>query len=163
MKSTYSPQAFGQQLARTTKTLQRWDREGILPAKRTPTGRRYYTHEDYLAVTGQKALRRVIVTYCRVSGSGQKADLSSQRLAVENFCITTGKAVAIRLEDIGSGLNYKRKNFNLLMQMVERNEVAEIVIAHKDRLVRFGYEWFEMVKGGDNGALGAQDQAVPHS
>ncbi len=29
------------------------------------------------------------------------------------------------------------------MQMVERNEVAEIVIAHQDRFVRFGYEWFE--------------------
>lgn len=47
------------------------------------------------------------------------------------------------MEDVGSGLNYKRKNFNLLMQMVERNDAAEIVIAHKDRLVRFGYEWFE--------------------
>ncbi len=29
------------------------------------------------------------------------------------------------------------------MDMVERGEVSEIVIAHKDRLVRFGYEWFE--------------------
>jgi putative resolvase len=44
---------------------------------------------------------------------------------------------------VGSGLNYKRKNFTALMEMVERGEVAEIVIAHKDRLVRFGYAWFE--------------------
>ncbi len=34
---------------------QRWDRLGILPAKRTPTNRRYYTHEDYLAFRGQKS------------------------------------------------------------------------------------------------------------
>lgn len=214
MKQTYAPREFGRLIARTTQTLQRWDRKGILPAKRTPTGRRYYTHEDYLAVSGQKPLQRVIVTYSRVSSSGQKADLASQRRALEDFCVASGRAVATRLEDIGSGLNYKRKNFNLLMQMVERNQVAEIVIAHQDRLVRFGYEWFEsfcashgtelvvmnaeslspeeemtqdllaivhcfssrlyglrkykrkitkMVKGGDNGAEGAQDSIESHS
>lgn len=27
------------------KTLQRWDREGIFKAKRTPTNRRYYTEQ----------------------------------------------------------------------------------------------------------------------
>jgi len=29
------------------------------------------------------------------------------------------------------------------MEKVERGEIAEIVVAHKDRLVRFGFEWFE--------------------
>jgi putative resolvase len=47
------------------------------------------------------------------------------------------------LEDIGSGLNDKRKNFVKLMEMVEQGEVSEIVIAHKDRLVRFGFEWYD--------------------
>ena len=68
---------------------------------------------------------------------------SSQKIAVEQFCIATGRAVALALEDIGSGLNYRRKNFLLLLEMVERNEISEIIIAHKDRLVRFGFEWFE--------------------
>jgi putative resolvase len=44
---------------------------------------------------------------------------------------------------VGSGLNYNRKNFTALMDRVERGEVAEILIAHKDRLVRFGHDWFE--------------------
>ena len=42
------------------------------------------------------------------------------------------------MSDIGSGLNYKRKNFNRLMEMVELGQVRRIVIAHRDRLVRFG-------------------------
>ncbi len=42
------------------------------------------------------------------------------------------------MEDLGSGLNYKRKNFPRLMSQVEHGEVSEIVIAHKDRLVSFG-------------------------
>ena len=112
-------------------------------AYRTPTNRRYYKHEQYLQVTGQKAVEQIIISYCRVTSSGQKGDLASQKGAIEQFCIATGKAVAEKIEDVGSGLNYKRKGFTRLMEMVERGEVSEIVIAQKDRLVRFGFEWFQ--------------------
>ena len=84
-----------------------------------------------------------IIIYCRVSSAGQKKDLISQRRSVEFFCLVAGKTIDETLEDVGSGLNYKRKNFLRLMEMVEGGEVSEIVIAHKDRLVRFGFEWFE--------------------
>ena len=139
----YSPKVFGLMFGRTIQTLQRWDRVGILPAKRTPTDRRYYTHEDYLRVVGQKIKERTNISYCRVSSSAQKKDLQSQKRAVEDFCLAGGRVIHEKLEDIGSGLNYKRKNFLELMKRVERGEVGEIVIAHKDRLVRFGFEWFE--------------------
>lgn len=143
MTKTYRPHEFAKLISRTTQTLQRWDRVGILKAHRTPTNRRYYTHDQYLQVTGQKVVERQIVVYSRVSRTAQKADLTSQKAALEQFCIAAGKPVGLWLQDIGSGLNYKRKNFVSLMEMVERGEVSEIVIAHKDRLVRFGYEWFE--------------------
>ena len=143
MKNTYSPREFGSLIGRTTKTLQRWDREGILKAHRSVTNRRYYMHDQYLELTYQKVKNRSIVVYCRVSSSAQKKDLASQRLAVETFCLAAGKVVNEKLEDIGSGLNYKRKQFVHLMEKVERGEVSEIIIAHKDRLVRFGFEWFE--------------------
>ena len=143
MDKAYAPREFGKLIGRTTQTLQRWDRLGILKAHRTPTDRRYYTHDQYLQIIGQKAKEQKIMVYCRVSSAGQKGDLESQKKAVEQFCIAAGKPVALWLQDIGSGLNYKRKNFVLLMEMVEHGEVSEIVIAHKDRLVRFGYEWFE--------------------
>ena len=143
MKHTYSPREFGSLINRTTNTLQRWDRAGILKAHRTPTNRRYYTHEQYLRVVGQKVKKRNVVTYCRVSSAGQKKDLISQRNAVEMFCIASGRSVDQKLEDIGSGLNYKRKSFLYLMEMVEQGKISEIVVAHKDRLVRFGFEWFE--------------------
>jgi putative resolvase len=143
MKNTYSPAKFGLLVGKTTKTLQRWDRKGILKAHRSITQRRYYTHDQYLQVTGQKTKKRLLVTYCRVSSTSQKKDLISQKNAVESFCLAAGKIIDERMEDIGSGLNYKRKHFLHLMEMVERGEVSEIVVAHKDRLVRFGFEWFE--------------------
>ena len=112
-------------------------------AHRSITGRRYYTHEQYLQIIGQNLRERRIVSYCRVSSNGQKKDLSTQRDAVEAFCLTSGRIVHEKFEDIGSGLNYNRKNFIRLMEMVEQGALSEIVIAHKDRLVRFGFEWFE--------------------
>ena len=69
--------------------------------------------------------------------------MDSQKKALENFVLTNGLAVDAWLSDIGSGLNYKRKNFNAPLVEVENNQVGKIIIAHKDRLVRFGYEWFE--------------------
>ena len=83
------------------------------------------------------------MVYARVSRAGQKGDLKRQKEALEAFCIGSGKGVDEWLEDIGSGLNVRRKNFVALMKQVERGEIGEIIIAHKDRLVRFGYEWFE--------------------
>ena len=73
----------------------------------------------------------------------RKKIYSSQRDAVETFCLAAGKIIDEKLEDIGSGLNYTRKHFLTLMDKVERGEVLEIIVAHKDRLVRFGFEWFE--------------------
>ena len=143
MLRAYRPHEFGKMIGRSVQTLQRWDRVGILHAQRTLTDRRFYTHDQYLQIIGHKAKERKIVAYSRVSGSAQKPDLMRQQEAIEQFCIAAGKPVAEWLQDIGSGLNYKRKNFVALLEMVERGEISEIVIAHKDRLVRFGYEWFE--------------------
>src|SRR5262249_35801949 len=120
-----------------------WDRDGILKAHRSITNRRYYTHDQYLEVARKKPVSKKLITYCRVSSAGQRNDLISQRKAIEAFCLAAGKEVHEKLEDIGSGLNYKRKNFVKLMEIIEQGEVSEIVIAHKDRLVRFGFEWFE--------------------
>lgn len=143
MDKVYRPWEFGKLVGRTTQTLQQWDKKGILKAHRSPTNRRYYTHDQYLQIIGQKAKEQRIAAYCRVSSAATKNDLVNQKLAVEQFCIAAGKPVALWLQDIGSGLNYQRRNFVALMEMVEHGEVSEIVIAHKDRLVRFGYEWFE--------------------
>lgn len=143
MINTYPPRDFAKMVGRSVGTLQRWDRVGVLNAHRTPTNKRYYTHDQYLGYIGQVPAERQVVSYARVSGSAQKKDLASQKKAIEEFCIASGRAPGQVLEDIGSGLNYKRRNFVKIMEMVEQGKISEIVVAHKDRLVRFGFEWFE--------------------
>jgi putative resolvase len=145
MKSTYSPQEFGQLIGRKTKTLQKWDREGKLKAHRSPTtNRRYYTHEQYLQYRGLVAAEQgLTIAYTRVSGLAQKPELAHQVKALETYCRACAIKVDEWLSDIGSGLNYKRKQFNRLMEMIELGLVSRLVIAHRDRLVRFGYDYFE--------------------
>jgi putative resolvase len=140
----YSVGIFAKMVGRNRSTLQRWDRLGLLTAQRTPANQRFYTHEQYLQVIGEtSAAPRQIVVYCRVSGAAQKADLASQCAAMEQFCLAKGLVIDSLLTDVGSGLNYKRKNFLALTEAIERDEIAVLVVAHKDRLVRFGFEWFE--------------------
>ena len=83
------------------------------------------------------------IVYARVSGVAQKPDLANQINALEAYCKQHGISVDEWMADIGSGLNYKRKHFLRLMEMVELGQVRRIVIAHRDRLVRFGYDYFE--------------------
>jgi predicted site-specific integrase-resolvase len=144
-KTIYTVGKFSKLVGKSIRTLQRWDKAGILVAHRSTTNRRFYTQDQYDLVLGltPEQPHKKVVCYSRVSGNDQKNDLESQKSALSQFVIANGLAVNEWLSDIGSGLNYKRKNFNQILEGVERREIGKIVIAHKDRWVRFGYEWFE--------------------
>ena len=49
------------------------------------------------------------------------------------------------MHDIGSGLNFKRKNLTKIINLAITNQIEEVVVAHKDRLCRFGYDLVEMI------------------
>lgn len=131
----------------TVKTLQRWDREGRLtPIARTGTNRRAYTESQIRAFIGLQRGESEptrLVAYCRVSSAAQKPDLANQRKVLETFVAARGLANVEFIEEIGGGLNFKRKRFLDLMDSIGRREVKTLVLAHQDRLTRFGYEWFE--------------------
>jgi predicted site-specific integrase-resolvase len=124
--------------------LQRWDVEGSLIANRNHKDRRYYTHDQYLKYIGIKADdTKKIIVYSRVSSANQKQDLESQKKALEKYCEARGYCVDTWISEIGSGLNYNRKQFNKLFEDIALGQISKVIIAHKDRLIRFGFEWFE--------------------
>ncbi len=49
------------------------------------------------------------------------------------------------IEDYGSGLNYNRKKWNKLIDSCMTNEVNTIIVTHKDRFIRFGYDKYLVV------------------
>lgn len=143
--TNYKPKDFAELLGVSVKTLQKWDRDGILKANRTPTDRRYYTYDQYLQFKGIQTENdiRDIVIYARVSTRNQKDDLQNQVEFLKQFCNAKGIIVNQCIEDFGSGLNYNRKKWNKLLDEVMENKIKTIVISNKDRFIRFGYDWFE--------------------
>ena len=143
--TNYKPKDFAGLLGVSVKTLQRWDRDGILKAYRTPTDRRYYTYDQYLQFKGVQTGNdiRDIVIYARVSTRNQKDDLQNQVDFLKQFCNAKGIIVNQCIEEFGSGLNYNRKKWNKLLDDIMGNRIKTIVITNKDRFIRFGYDWFE--------------------
>lgn len=142
--NNYKPKDFSKLLNVSVKTLQRWDNDGILKAYRTPTNRRYYTYDQYLQFRGIKSDNdtRKVVIYARVSTKNQKNDLKNQTIFLQQFCNANSMIVDECIEDFGSGLNYNRKKWNKLLIDVMEQKIKTIIISHKDRFVRFGYDWF---------------------
>jgi putative resolvase len=81
-----------------------------------------------------------VVIYCRVSSKKQESDLVRQR-----ELLSKAFPNAEIMDDIGSGLNYKRHAFSKLVKRICRDEIAQVVVTFKDRLVRFGFELFEQM------------------
>jgi putative resolvase len=137
----YSVAQFAKQVGVSVKTLQRWDREGRLKAKRTLSGRRYYDEADLataLNLPQRSAIRRT-VAYCRVSSPAQRPDLQNQRAALESYAVSKQLVVDEWIMEIGGGLNFERKRFLRLVDAIVKGEVSRLLIAHQDRLARFGF------------------------
>ena len=137
----YSVSQFAKQVGVSVKTLQRWDREGRLHAKRTVSGRRYYDEADLATALSlpQRPTARRTVAYCRVSSPAQRPDLQNQRAVLEQYTQARGIAVDEWVLEIGGGLNFERKRFLAVVDAIVAGEVKCLVIAHQDRLARFGF------------------------
>jgi excisionase family DNA binding protein len=100
------------------------------------------------------------ICYCRVSSSKQKEDLNRQ---IEQM---TKKYPEYELiKDIGSGLNMNRDGLNKIIDYAIKGEIEILVIAYKDRLVRFGYEMIErLIKEYSDGIIrieNAKEEETP--
>jgi putative resolvase len=137
MERMYKPREASNLLGVTVKTIQNWDNDNKIRCERTPYGRRIIPESEIKRLQGERNIRNVVL-YARVSTYEQKKDMERQidflKMNYPNDII---------YKDIGSGMNFKRKDFIKLMKEVKSERVSKIVIVHKDRLVRFGFDFIE--------------------
>ncbi len=134
------------------RTLYQWEEKKQIETIRTPGRKRMYNVNKYLETKNENGkpvkvnnseINKLIENngkylYARVSSLGQKEDLVRQgKLLKEKY--PNYKLIS----DIGSGMNLNRKGLRTLIDKSIKGNVKEVVIVHKDRLCRYGYELIE--------------------
>ena len=126
----------------TTTTLRKYADTNTIPSIKLPSGHRR------VDVRGLLRERDEVVCYARVSSKHQSDDLSRQ---VEYLRSQYPEAEVV--SDIGSGLNFKRKGLNTILVRLLQGDKLTLVVAHRDRLARFGFELIEFLIHENGGKL----------
>jgi putative resolvase len=134
----------------TAPTLRRWDKEGKIKTIRTPSGIRMYDKSNIYEILGkiETIPERRKVAYCRVSSKKQSDDLERQ---INVFKSDYPDYDVVK--DIGSGINFKRKGLQRILEQSMRGELEEVVVSHRDRLCRFAFELIEWIFAKNNTKL----------
>lgn len=120
-------------------TLCNWVKNNKIGYVRLPSGRLDYK----LNAEQIKEEDRSTILYARVSTTAQKENLKRQIERLKLFCSAKGIIVDEVLFDVASALNYKRSNYNKLIQEIISRKVKRVVCEYKDRILRIGFEDFE--------------------
>lgn len=137
----YTPKELSEILKVSVETLKYWENTGQIKATKTKGGhRRYiYTVPDIPSTNRNEQPKKKYI-YARVSSFKQKDDLERQVIALQkeypDFEI---------IKDIASGINFRRRGLITLLDQVLAGGVSQVVVAHRDRLTRFGFELFELL------------------
>lgn len=115
-----------------------------VPAEQLATGT-VIVHAEEKNGSGDSA-----VLYARMASSDQRADLDRQVARLATFAAENGLRVSEVVKEVGSGLNGHRRG---LMRLLRNAKVSVLVVEHRDRLIRFGFEYVES-------ALAAQGRKV---
>jgi len=121
----------------TYKTAWRWYKAGMLDAYQTPTGTIVVREEKNLTpTTGRIAL------YVRVSSADQRDDLARQLQRLRDYAAAKGYTVSKEVVEIASGLNDGRPK---LSKLLSDPTIGTIIVEHKDRLTRFGFQYIRQL------------------
>jgi excisionase family DNA binding protein len=135
-----TPREAANTLGVSTRTLSRWSEEGKIKTIKTEAGQRRY---DLAGYKEQKSLttesfRSSTVLYARVSTSSQRDDLFRQTEA-----LTSSYPGCEVVAEIGSGLNFRRRKLNAILERIINRDIQLLVVAHSYRLARFGFDLIE--------------------
>lgn len=132
-------------------TVYRWEQKGQIKVARTPSGQRLYDPEDILALLNgvshpQKETQNII--YARVSSKHQQDDLERQvqhlRSEFPHHQLVT---------DVGSGINLQRRGLQTILELAHQKKLGQLVVSHRDRLCRFGFELVQWIVDKNGGKI----------
>lgn len=130
----------------TRATLCKYVKNKKIKATMMPNGQ-YNYDEDSVFELANIAIDRKCVIYARVSTQKQKNDLKNQVQTLRNFANEKGIIVSHVYEDVASGLNYDRGEFQNMVKDIINHQIKIVIISNKDRLTRVSFDmWKQLFK-----------------
>lgn len=115
------------------RTVWNWINKGKVKIERTKTGR-------VLIVVDEPVKDQTVAVYARVSSSENKNNLERQAQRLIDYANAKGYKVEKVVKEIGSGLNDNRPK---LQSLLADKSINLILVEHKDRLTRFGFNYIQ--------------------
>ena len=148
MERHYSTREVCEILGIANRTLRRWIKEGKIRAINI-NGRWRIPESEVKRILGQPVeeiitpkIARVVI-YARVSGTNQRKELENQIEALKKYVEQNNWKLVGVVKDIASGLKEDRRGLWKLVEMAKRHEFDILLVAYKDRLIRFGFKFLE--------------------
>lgn len=129
---------YARQVGVSYRTAWRWFKEGQLQGYQVETGTIIITEPLPQAIAPKPALKAAV--YARVSAAENRDNLEAQARRLIDYCAAKGYQVAAVVKEIGSGVNDSRPK---LLKLITDPTIGLIVVEHKDRLTRFGFNYLD--------------------
>jgi predicted site-specific integrase-resolvase len=137
---------YAKQQGISYRTALRWFRAGTIKGYQAPTGTIIVTED----ATPPVPRAEKVAIYARVSSPEQRDNLERQAARLADYCVARGYQVAQVVKEVASGVNDSRPK---LLALLNDTSVTRIVVEHRDRLTRFGFNYLEAL-------LQAQGRAI---
>lgn len=123
-------------------TLKSWKDKGIIRYKKLTKKKFLYDIDSVGSPTDDKTPRKHVI-YARVSNTKQYLDLQTQIEMIKSYCLSIGIQPDAVYKEIASSMNENRKELNILIDEVIQGKIDTVYISFKDRLARFGFDYFK--------------------
>ena len=124
-------------------TLKVWKDKGIIKYKKFTNKKYIYDVDSVNIDSDESSKQRKHVIYARVSNTKQAQDLNTQIEMIKSYYISNGITIDAIYKEIASGMNENRKELNILIDEVISGNIDTVYISFKDRLARFGFDYFK--------------------
>lgn len=126
--------SYAKQIGVSYRTAWRHWKSGKLDA--------YQLSSGTVVVREIKRKNNRVCIYTRVSSAENKDNLNSQAERLTQYCIARGYQISKIVKEVGSGVNDNRKQ---LTNLLNDDDWGIMVIEHKDRLTRFGFNYIKIL------------------
>ena len=131
---------YAKKLGISYRTAWNYFKQGKLNAYQTHTG-------TVIVREPETYTEKNAAIYCRVSSAENKTNLESQKQRLLDYCAAKGYKVDKAVTEIGSGVNDTRKQW---LSLLKDRSINLIVIEHKDRFTRFGFNAYKVLLNNEN-------------